>query len=86
MTVAVHDVPGAIGDDDLQSSVMEKLPRALTGPMTIAGSKMALVRVTVCGALLVPTFWLPKSSAFAEGVTTGFGTVTGIDTLTLWPP
>jgi hypothetical protein len=49
----------AMGEEDTHVSVSAKSPEATTS-VTISPGAPTLVRVAVCGALVVPTTWLPK--------------------------
>jgi hypothetical protein len=63
----------SIGEEDAQLSVSEKSPEATTS-VTISPAAPTLVRVAVCGALVVPTAWLPNLYNEGEMLGEGDGT------------
>jgi hypothetical protein len=84
-TLMVHVALGTKGEEETQLSDSEKSPVVRTPRMPI-GPFPPLVNVDCCGALLVPTLWLPKFKEVGNGLKARAGTVTGILTLTLEEP
>jgi len=83
-TLAMQLALTAKGEEDVQLSVSEKSPLALT-PSILSGPVPVFVTVIWCAELVIPIFWLAKLSDTGLTVITGGGTVTGTVVWTFWP-
>ena len=69
LTVIVHWAPAATLDPQVLVSAKSGILLPFSAIPILNATVPTLVRVTVCGELIVPTFWLPKFRLVEERLT-----------------
>ena len=71
VTLKVQLAPGATLTPQVFVCAKSVLLAPVMAMLRVSGALPLFDSVTACGALVVPTFWLPNESEVSESVTTG---------------